>query len=200
MGIRTILSDLACRSRHRFLAESFAIPSHLTIRERLELARLAQAPGLRNIVEIGSYLGASAAAFGAGLARSANADAKIYCVDTWNNDSMSEGQRDTMALFLRNTATYRHTIVTVRGWSTEVFDTIAAGAGRIDLLFIDGDHSYEGCLADWKAYAPLLAPAARVAFHDVGWAEGVRKVIDQEVRGLVVREERLPNLWWGELA
>lgn len=200
MGIRTMLSDLVCRSLHRYLAESFAIPSHLTNRERLELARLAQAPGVHVIVEIGSYLGASAAAFAAGLARTDNRDARIYCVDTWKNDSMSEGQRDTMVAFLGNTATYRHAIVTVRGWSTEVVETIAARAGRVDLLFIDGDHSYEGCLADWKAYAPLLAPGARVAFHDVGWAEGVRAVIDQEVRAHVVREERLPNLWWGELA
>lgn len=199
MGIRTALSDLACRMLHPYLSNSFAIRSHLTYRERVELSRLAQAAGLRSIVEIGAYLGASASAFSAGLARARNAAATIYCIDTWNNDAMSEGQRDTMELFLRNTSAYRERIVPVRGWSTGVVATIGAQAGSVDLLFIDGDHSYEGCLADWKAYAPLLSPNAVVAFHDVGWADGVRRVIDEEVRGRIRREKRLPNLWWGEL-
>lgn len=199
MGIRTALSDLACRVLHPYLSDSFAIRSHLTNRERVELSRLAQAAGLRSIVEIGAYLGASASAFAAGLARARNTAARIYCVDTWKNDAMSEGQRDTMELFLRNIGAYRERIVPVRGWSTGVVETIGAQAGSVDLLFIDGDHSYEGCLADWKAYAPLLSPNAVVAFHDVGWADGVRRVIDEEVRSRIRREKRLPNLWWGEL-
>lgn len=198
MEIRTALSDLACRVLHPYLPDSFAIRSHLTNRERVELSRLAQAAGLRSIVEIGAYLGASANAFAAGLSRTHNATARIYCVDTWNNDAMSEGQRDTMEQFLRNTAAYRDRIVPVRGWSTRVVDSIGAKAGRIDLLSIDGDHSYEGCLADWNAYAGLLSEDAVVAFHDVGWADGVRRVIDEEVRGRIRCEKRLPNLWWGK--
>lgn len=199
MGIRTALDGMVCRIRHPYLAPSFSIRSHLTSRERVELAQLAGSCSLRTIVEIGSYLGASAAAFAVGLDRARNSEARIYCIDTWNNDAMSEGQQDTMERFLGNTAAYRDAIVPVRGWSTEVVQTIRESAGTIDVLFIDGDHSYAGCLADWQAYAPLLAPNARVAFHDVGWAEGVCKVINEEVRSHIRKEKRLPNLWWGEL-
>lgn len=199
MGIRTALSDLAYRVLHPNLSSSFAIESHLTNRERVELFRLAQAPGMRSIVEIGAYVGASASAFASGLESARNAAARIYCIDTWNNDAMSEGQRDTMELFLRNTAVHRNRIVPVRSWSTDAVDTIRAQANSIDLLFIDGDHSYEGCLADWKAYAPLLSPTALVAFHDVGWADGVCRVIAEEVSSRIRHEKRLPNLWWGRL-
>ncbi len=200
MGVRMKVSDWWCRQRHPQLQASFAITSHLTARERVELCTLAARPGVRSIVEIGAYLGASAAAFGTGLAQSSNRAARVYCVDTWNNDAMSEGQRDTMMVFLDNTARFAPAIVPVRGWSTDVAPSIAKQAGSIDLLFIDGDHSYDGCLADWRAYKGLLAPGACVVFHDIGWAEGVARVVDTEVRALVGEEARLPNLWWGRLA
>ena len=41
------------------------------------------------------------------------------------------------------------------------------GSRRIDFLFIDGDHSYEGVKADFEAYARLVRPGGLVAFHDV---------------------------------
>jgi predicted O-methyltransferase YrrM len=41
-------------------------------------------------------------------------------------------------------------------------------AGReIDLLFIDGDHSYEGVKADFHAYRRFVAPNGVIAIHDV---------------------------------
>lgn len=36
----------------------------------------------------------------------------------------------------------------------------------VDMLFIDGDHSFEGVLEDWLLYAPLVRPGGIVAFHD----------------------------------
>lgn len=41
-------------------------------------------------------------------------------------------------------------------------------AGRtIDLLFIDGDHSYEGCMADFEIYRHMVSPAGLIVFHDI---------------------------------
>jgi len=37
-----------------------------------------------------------------------------------------------------------------------------------DFLFIDGDHSYEGCKADWDNYSPMVRPGGLIGFHDVG--------------------------------
>ncbi len=36
----------------------------------------------------------------------------------------------------------------------------------VDLLFIDGDHRYEGVMADFLLYAPLVRPGGIIAFHD----------------------------------
>ena len=39
---------------------------------------------------------------------------------------------------------------------------------KIDLLFIDGSHTYEDSLADWNNMFPFMADKSVVAFHDVG--------------------------------
>lgn len=37
---------------------------------------------------------------------------------------------------------------------------------KIDILFIDGDHSYQGVLSDFLMYADLVAPGGYVVFDD----------------------------------
>ena len=48
--------------------------------------------------------------------------------------------------------------------------TTGAAAARdhqpVDFVFIDGDHSEEGLLADWRAWSPLVKPGGIVALHD----------------------------------
>jgi len=38
---------------------------------------------------------------------------------------------------------------------------------KVDFLFIDGDHSYEGVKADFKMYSPLVNNGGLIAFHDI---------------------------------
>jgi predicted O-methyltransferase YrrM len=41
-------------------------------------------------------------------------------------------------------------------------------AGRhLDLLFIDGDHTYDGVVADFNAYRHLVRDGGVIAFHDI---------------------------------
>lgn len=199
MGLRNTLLDFGLRLRHPQLGPSFAVPSHLSRAERVALCELARQPGIRTVVEIGSYLGASALALATGLQQAGNRQARVHCIDTWENFGMSEGPRDTFAAFTAHTAAHAQHIVAVRGWSTDVAPALLAEVGRIDLLFVDGDHSYDGVLADWNIFGPALAPGAAVAFHDIGWAEGVQRVVHEEVMPVVCSQGRLPNLWWGRL-
>jgi predicted O-methyltransferase YrrM len=199
LSIRTKIANVYARLRHPSLAPSFAVSSHLTGLERAELFRLAQRPGLRTVVEIGSYLGASALALAEGLKAAGNSTARIHCIDTWRNEGMSEGPADHMATFRRHTAPYGALIVPERGRSTDVAAELLARIGPIDLLFIDGDHSYAGVLADWQTFGPALAPGGVVAFHDIGWAQGVQRVVDEQVRPQVAAQGGQPNLWWGRL-
>ena len=39
--------------------------------------------------------------------------------------------------------------------------------GKVDFLFIDGDHSYEGVKADFEMYSGLVRPGGLVVFHDI---------------------------------
>ncbi|MFX1328520.1 MAG: class I SAM-dependent methyltransferase [Promethearchaeota archaeon] len=38
---------------------------------------------------------------------------------------------------------------------------------KLDLLFIDGDHTYEGVKKDFEMYAPLVKKNGIIAFHDI---------------------------------
>ncbi|MGF1579478.1 MAG: class I SAM-dependent methyltransferase [Gemmataceae bacterium] len=40
------------------------------------------------------------------------------------------------------------------------------GLGPVDLVFIDGDHTYEGLRQDWEGWSPLVCPGGTVALHD----------------------------------
>ncbi|MCS5694107.1 class I SAM-dependent methyltransferase [Cyanobium sp. FGCU-6] len=168
----------------------------MTWKERETLYRLAKTA--KQIAEIGSYVGASASCFG--MATKDFGAKRIICIDTWNNDAMTEGNRDTWKEFCENTEDFRQFITPVRGFSTLVLEQIRSITSELDLLLIDGDHSYEGVKADWEAYKALLREGSTVVFHDIGWAEGVKRVVQEDVEPFVRESGRLPNMWWGVLA
>lgn len=60
----------------------------------------------------------------------------------------------------------------------------AALPGGVDVLFLDGDHTYPGVRADWDLWHLLVRPGGLVAFHDtVANADrdepGVRQLVDE---------------------
>ena len=66
----------------------------------------------------------------------------------------------------------------------------------IDFLFVDGWHEYQDVKRDCQAWLPKLKPGGIVVLHDSGWAPGVRRVIDEDVRPLAQATSELPNLFW----
>jgi predicted O-methyltransferase YrrM len=38
---------------------------------------------------------------------------------------------------------------------------------KLDFLFIDGDHTYDGVKRDYRIYAPLVCKGGLIAFHDI---------------------------------
>jgi predicted O-methyltransferase YrrM len=168
-----------------------AIFTHLTPEEKQTLLSLSK--GLANgsvLVEIGSYLGASSCLISLGAKNKNNT---LYCVDTWQNDAMTEGKRETFDIFKENTSDFGDIICPLRGKSDEV---AAAFDKQIDFIFFDGDHSYEGIKTDWEKWSPKLKRGAVTVFHDWGWAEGVMKVINEDVKPHVAKEGSLPNMYW----
>ncbi|EKD69462.1 MAG: hypothetical protein ACD_47C00113G0005 [uncultured bacterium] len=178
-----------------FFRSENKIFTHLTQAEKIKLLELAAGSPVGSFVEIGSYLGASSCFIAAGIKR-AGGKSKLYCVDTWRNDSMSEGPRDTFDEFMKNTFGYKELIVPVRNTSEAAAKLLTE---RINFLFIDGGHSYEAVKADVELWLPKLNSGAVAIVHDYGWAEGVKKVVNENIKPLVSKADSLPNMWWGYL-
>ena len=146
-------------------------------------------------MEVGSYVGASGCFIAEGM-RQAGSGGTLCCVDTWRNDAMSEGARDTWEEFRANTAPYGDLVVPLRGRSAGVAASFEA---PVHFLFVDADHAYEAVRADIEAWFPLLAPGAVVAFHDVLYFEGVRRAFAELVFPRLDRVRGRPHLSWGRL-
>jgi predicted O-methyltransferase YrrM len=119
----------------------------------LQLARDVRSHG--TIVEIGAEFGMSTSIF----CRGALPNVKIVSVDLFPDDMLN-----SHLVNLAEAGYYGRTHQ-IQG------DSKLAGKqwdqGEIDLLFVDGDHSYEGCKADIEGWIPHVAVGGVVAFHDV---------------------------------
>lgn len=62
-----------------------------------------------------------------------------------------------------------------------------------DLVFIDADHSYQGCSGDIRAYRPKLRAHGLLTGHDIDYP-GVNKAVKELVR----RFDVAPNFVWIE--
>lgn len=196
---RMTIPFIKYRFKYRF-RDANKIFTHLTIDEKYCLYNnVRQFKEYATCVEIGSYLGSSSYFIASGIM-----DGKLYCIDTWENHAMIYNDvektderlmiKDTFDQFLKNTRKLKHKIYPLRGWSSDVIDDLKSKVSKIDFLFIDGDHNYEGVRKDWMLYSELLKKDSIVAFHDTGWAEGVKKVIEEYVIIKAIQIEKLPNL------
>jgi predicted O-methyltransferase YrrM len=161
------LAGLFPRLRSReFYAETFDFRSGLGDSAWL-LYGLARSMKPRVCVEIGSARGKSACAIGLALRR--NGGGKLYAIDPhqpteWNDTDST----DSLAIITGHLqkAGVADFVEIVRKTSAE-----AANGWRhsIDLIFIDGDHSYAGVKDDWDRFIPHVSEFGVVVFHDTLW-------------------------------
>jgi predicted O-methyltransferase YrrM len=164
--------------------------------ERGYLFQLASdAPADAQVVEVGSWMGASTCFLAGGLQGPV---AKIHAVDNfqglstcgedaaWYNRHFKKlGARSTLEIFRANFAAlgFAARSEPVVSDSLAAARSLAAKQGSIDLIFIDGDHSYAACQADIAAWAPFVKRGGVMAFHDFGSrAEGVTRAIFEEIK------------------
>ncbi|HTX33224.1 MAG TPA: class I SAM-dependent methyltransferase [Solirubrobacteraceae bacterium] len=133
--------------------------------EAVLLRQLAHEAGC--VVEIGVYEGSSAVVF----CEAMSPQAVLHLIDPFSDEAgwaLRPGSRATAgATRLAVGRRCRHGGPKLR-WhiarSQEVGRTWAGPP--VDLVFIDGDHSPDGCREDWDVWHPHVKAGGRVAFHD----------------------------------
>ncbi len=139
--------------------------------------------------EIGSYVGASATFLGAAASLK---EGVVHCLDTWDNRAMAEEPpRDTYAEFLHNTDRFRSWIVPHRGESMRLAGEVP---NELDLLFLDGDHSYEAVRDDLATFVPKFRARGLLLLHDWQSEPVQRALADYPARDQLNYESVTQNL------
>jgi predicted O-methyltransferase YrrM len=142
----------------------------------------------RTVVELGTYSGSSFAAFCQAVEASGG-NSHVYGVDLWQGDvhmgSFDEDLYQEMAQFAATR--YPGIATLIRKDFNEAAASFADGA--IDLLHIDGTHTYEAVMNDFTTWLPKMSERGIILFHDINVTEqnagpsaakfGVRAVFDK---------------------
>jgi glycosyltransferase involved in cell wall biosynthesis len=121
-------------------------------------------PGV--FVELGTHAGNSYFSFCQAV-RDKGLTSHCYAVDTWEGDNQAGFYGDEVYEMVN-----RHNESQYKSFSTLYRMTFYEALGKfqdrsVDLLHIDGLHTYEAVRHDFEAWLPKLAPGAIVLFHDI---------------------------------
>lgn len=159
------------------------------------LRRLAQGAG--RVVELGVYEGSSAVVFADVL----GPEAELHLVDPFTDESgwaMRAGWHGVPFASKRAVARRAGREGPRIFWHVARSQDVGRSwaDGDVDVVFIDGDHSPQGCREDWEVWHPHVRCGGAVAFHDArdgqpgGWGSpGPTSVVNDLFR------ERPPAGW-----
>ena len=160
---------------------------------RALLTAAAATTGRGAIVEIGSWKGRSTVWLAEGARR---AGQRVHAIDR-HTRSLEDPSANTLTEFLENirTAGVADAIEPLVMSSAEA---AAIVRGPVELLFIDGDHSFDGVRRDAEIWLPRVVDGGLVMFHDVATAgyDGPRRIFRRMVcwNGRFARVRRVGSM------
>lgn len=133
---------------------------YLSVKEVDFLIKLtAQLPENPVVVNIGAGGGTSAMTF-----LYARPDLKVITIDIQNEVTPVGGLQNELELLQASGLDYLNRYQAIHG------DSKAIGAkwnhAQVDMVFVDGDHSYEGCAGDIANWIPNIRLGGIIALHD----------------------------------
>lgn len=142
----------------------------ITPHEASLLRRLASECGRGCIVEVGSFRGKSAVALAFGVRDMAPSAARpdIYCIEPhrpftgFYGGEFGPADRGAYYAAMCRSEAFRE--VALVNLSSE--EVTPSWTRKVGLLFIDGDHRYEGVKRDFDCWEPHVVPGGSVAFDD----------------------------------
>jgi predicted O-methyltransferase YrrM len=167
---------------------------------RDNILRLIQKHNIRTVLEIGTFLGSSAALFAAQPQIE-----QVTCVDPfetfgwWANELAVRGVPNPyLEVFQRNMQELGvwHKIRVLRGLSS----AMVAQAPVVDLVYVDGNHTKEGCAQDIELYLPktrkvICGDDYHRNEHGVPYYPGVIEAVTE----LLPEHSFQDGFWWLEL-
>jgi len=124
----------------------------------------------QTVVELGTHYGVSFFAF-CQASKQFDEPSYIYAVDTWEGDEHAGQYGDE--IYYQVLAHQRSHYGQISSLLRQSFDEAASyfGEKSIDLLHIDGLHSYEAVRHDYETWMPKLTKDATILFHDINVRE-----------------------------
>ncbi len=134
--------------------------------EITELLKILANRRPKAILEIGTASGGTLFLF----ARTSSPDGVIISIDL-PSGRFGGGYPEWRIPLYESFAAYGQKIFLLRedSHALSTFDTVKAilKKRRLDFLFIDGDHTYDGVKMDFEMYSKLVGKGGIVAFHDI---------------------------------
>lgn len=136
-------------------------------------------PSNSHFVEVGAWLGCSAAYMAVEIANSGK-KIKFDCIDNWQGIGLEVLEpvknKTVYETFLKNIEPVKDYITPITGNSVETSKTYTDKS--LDFVFIDAAHDYESVLQDINAWFPKVKNGGMISGHDYEW-ESVRKAVNE---------------------